>query len=115
MRWVRPPRAEIHFRTGGGYIEYSMWVASALVTARPLAPKSQAAWKPRLACEVTQIRSWGTAPSTMAQALVFVDIGADPAAAIIGNPHHRLARPYPRQQQYRRKQPRQQLHIPAPV
>jgi hypothetical protein len=39
-----------------------------LVTARPLAPKSQAAWKPRLACEVTQIRSWGTAPRTMVQA-----------------------------------------------
>jgi hypothetical protein len=50
-----------------------------------------------------------------AQALVFVDIGADPAAAVVGNPHHRLARPYPRQQQHRCKQPRHQLHIPAPV
>src|SRR4029450_9136950 len=35
---------------------------------RRLAPHSQAACKPRLACEVTQIRSCGTAPSTMVQA-----------------------------------------------
>ena len=35
--------------------------------------------------------------------------------AIIGDPHHRLARPYPRQQQHRRKEPRHQFHIPAPV
>ena len=41
--------------------------------------------------------------------------GNKAAAAIVGNPHHRLARPYSRQQQHRRKQPRQQLHIPAPV
>ena len=44
-------------RTGLGYIEYSIWVASGLVTARPLAPKSQAAWKPSVACDVTQILS----------------------------------------------------------
>ena len=30
-----------------------------------------------------------------AQALIFVDIGADPAAAIVGDPHHRLARAHP--------------------
>ena len=30
-----------------------------------------------------------------AQALIFVDIGADPAAAIIGNPNHRMAAPTP--------------------
>ena len=49
-----------------------------------------------------------------AQALIFVDIGADPAAAVVGNPHYRLARPYPCQQQHSCKQPRHQLHIPAP-
>src|SRR4029079_7721562 len=65
---VNPPRCAIQRFTGAGYIEYSIWVASELVTARPLAPKSHAAWKPRLADEVTQIRSWGTAPSTMVQA-----------------------------------------------
>ena len=57
MRGVRPPRAEIHRFTACGYIEYSIWVASVLVMARPLEPKSQAAWNPRLACEVTQILS----------------------------------------------------------
>jgi hypothetical protein len=65
---VSPPRAEIQRFIGAGYIEYSICVASELVTARPLGPKSQAAWKPRLAAEVTQIRSCGTAPSTMVQA-----------------------------------------------
>src|SRR5450759_245480 len=63
-----PPRCAIQRRTGEGYIEYSICVASGLVTARPLAPKSHAAWNPRLACEVTQILSCGTAPSTMVQA-----------------------------------------------
>src|ERR1700754_738406 len=65
MRGVSPPRLAIQRRTSDGYMEYSIWVASGLVTARPLAPKSQAAWKPRLAGEVTQILSWGTAPRTM--------------------------------------------------
>src|SRR3978361_900362 len=64
----RPPGAAIQRRTCEGYIEYSIWVASGLVTARPLAPKSQAAWKPRLACEVTQILSGAIAPRTMVQA-----------------------------------------------
>src|ERR1700742_1947577 len=45
-----------------------MCVASRLVTARPLAPKSQAAWNPRLACDVTQILLGGTWPRTMVQA-----------------------------------------------
>src|ERR1700730_7709737 len=68
MCGVKPPRAAIQRRTCDGYIEYSICVASGLVTARPLAPKSHAAWKPRLACDVTQILSWGTAPRTMVQA-----------------------------------------------
>jgi len=68
MCGVNPPRAAIQRFTGEGYIEYSIWVASGLVTARPLAPKSQAAWKPSSACEVTQILSRGTAPRTMVQA-----------------------------------------------
>ncbi len=63
-----PPRCAIQRRTGDGYIEYSILVASGLVTARPLAPKSHAAWNPRLALDVTQILSWGTAPRTMVQA-----------------------------------------------
>ena len=33
MRDVNPPRWLIHFFTGGGYIEYSIWVASGLVIA----------------------------------------------------------------------------------
>ncbi len=49
MCGVSPPRAAIQCFTAEGYIEYSIWVASGLVTARPLAPKSQAAWNPRLA------------------------------------------------------------------
>src|ERR1700676_1797741 len=68
MCGVNPPRCEIQRRTGDGYIEYSIWVASALVTARPFEPKSHAAWKPRLAFDVTQILSCGIAPSTMVQA-----------------------------------------------
>src|ERR1700738_1225873 len=63
-----PPRAAIQRRTGKGYIEYSVRVDSGLVTARPLAPKSHAAWKPRLARDVTQILSCGTAPRTMVHA-----------------------------------------------
>src|ERR1700679_1640691 len=65
---VSLPRWAIQRRTGEGYIEYSIWVASGLVTARPLAPKSHAAWNPRLACDVTHILSCGTAPRTMVQA-----------------------------------------------
>src|ERR1700679_992348 len=68
MCGVNPPRWAIQCFTADGYIEYSIWVASGLVTARPLAPKSHAAWNPRLACEVTQILSWGTAPRTIVQA-----------------------------------------------
>ncbi len=40
-----------------------------------------------------------------AQVLIFVDVGADPAAAIVGNPNHRLARAHPCQQENRREQP----------
>ena len=65
---LNPPRCAIHRRTDEGYIEYSICVASGLVIARPLAPKSQAAWKPRLAFEVTQILLCATAPRTMVQA-----------------------------------------------
>src|SRR3982074_3950337 len=68
MCGVKPPRCAIQRRTGDGYIEYSIWVASGLVIARPLAPKSHAAWNPRVAFDVTQILSCGTAPRTMVQA-----------------------------------------------
>ena len=133
MCGVRPPRWVIQRFTCEGYIEYSIWVASGLVTARPLVPKSQAAWKPRLACEVTQIRSCGMAPRTMvqaeaqrpsmmtvspdcAQALVLVDVGADPAAAVIRDPNHRVTSPHARDQENRRKQPRHETSLaPAPV
>jgi len=84
--------------------------------------------EPRLACDVTQILSWGTAPRTMVQAeehrpsmitispelrnvLVFVHIGADPASAILANAHYRLARPHARQQDNRSEQPRHELHV----
>ena len=43
MCGVSPPRCEIQRFTAAGYIEYSIWVASGLVMARPSAPKSQAA------------------------------------------------------------------------
>src|ERR1700743_3829556 len=36
--------------------------------ARPVVPRSYAAWKPRLACDVTQILSCETVPRTMVQA-----------------------------------------------
>src|SRR3954453_4816506 len=68
MRGVSPPRAAIQRFTAEGYIEYSIWVASGLVTARPLEPKSQAAWNPGLAFGVTQILSCGAPPRTMLQA-----------------------------------------------
>ena len=68
MRGFRPPRWAIQRRMFGGYIEYSIRVASGLVTACPRAPKSHAAWTPRLAREVTQIRSGETEPRTMVQA-----------------------------------------------
>ena len=68
MFGVNPPRLEIQRLIAVGYIAYSICVASRLVTARPLRPTSQAAWKPRLALEVTQMRSCGTAPSTIVQA-----------------------------------------------
>ena len=63
-----PPRAAIQRRTGDGYIKYSVCVAPGLVTSRPFAAKSQAAWKPKLARDVTQILSCGTAPRTMVHA-----------------------------------------------
>jgi hypothetical protein len=40
----------------------------AMVIVRPLGPKSQAAWNPRFAYDVTQILSWGTAARMMVQA-----------------------------------------------
>jgi hypothetical protein len=63
-----PPRAAIQRRTAEGYIEYSNCVAPELVIVRPSPPKSHAAWKPRLARDVTQILSRGTAPRTMVHA-----------------------------------------------
>src|SRR4030081_3004259 len=111
MCGVKPPRCAIQRRTGDGYIEYSIWVASGLVIARPLAPKSHAAWNPRLACDVTQILSWGTAPRKMAQALIFVDVSANPPAAVLGYPDHGVTRPHTRQQENRGEQPRHKFHI----
>ena len=63
-----PPRAAIQRRTSDGYIKYSVRVASGLVTSRPLASKSHAAWKPKLARDVTQILSRGTMPRTIVHA-----------------------------------------------
>jgi len=63
-----PPRAAIQRRTRDGYIEYSVRVAPELVTSRPLASRSYAAWKPKLARDVTQILLCGTAPRTMVHA-----------------------------------------------
>src|SRR5438270_180252 len=68
MCGVNPPRWDIQCRTADGYIEYNICVASRLVIARPLAPKSHAAWKPSVACDVTQILSRGRAPRTMVHA-----------------------------------------------
>ena len=45
-----------------------------------------------------------------AQALIFVDIGADPAAAVVRDPNHGMACPDARDQQDRREQPRNELH-----
>ncbi len=69
MRGVKPPlRLSIQLRTAGGYIEIQHAGRFGIGHGRGrAAPKSQAAWKPRLAREVTQIRSWGTAPRTMVQ------------------------------------------------
>ncbi len=39
MCGLSPPRCAIQRRTCDGYIEYSSWVASGLVIARPLEPK----------------------------------------------------------------------------
>ena len=103
MRWVRPPRAEIP-----GGMEAEIGVRGHTDPVMGNRAEHDGAGRGAQAIDDDGF-------TRGAQALVFVDIGADPAAAIIGNPHHRLARPYPRQQQYRRKQPRQQLHIPAPV
>ena len=63
-----PPRAAIQRLTRDGYIEYSVRVAPGLVTSRPLASKSHAAWKPKLARDVTQILSRGTTPRTIVHA-----------------------------------------------
>jgi len=63
-----PPRAAIQRRTRDGYIEYSVRVAPELVTSRPLASRSYAAWKPKLARDVTQILSRGTMPRTIVHA-----------------------------------------------
>src|SRR5262245_51921869 len=68
IRGFNPPRWLIQRRMLAGYSENSIRVASGLVTAWPRAPKSQAAWKPRLARDVTQMRSGETAPRTMVQA-----------------------------------------------
>src|SRR5262249_23627258 len=96
--------------------------------ARPLVPKSQAAWKPRVACEVTQMRSWGIAPRTMVQAeaqspsmitaspelrrpLVFVEVGAAPPAAVVRDPDHGMAWRHSQQQENGRQQPRRESHV----
>ena len=49
-----------------------------------------------------------------AQALVFVDIGADAAAPIVGDPHYRVTGAHPCKQQNRREQTRHELHVEAP-
>ena len=132
MRGVRPPRAAIQRRICDGYIEYSIWVASGLVTARPLAPKSQAAWNSEIGVRgdadlvagnraeddgagrgAEAVDDDGFARST--QALIFVDVSSDPPPAIVGNPDHGLRRPHARKQENRREQPRYQPHSPAPV
>ena len=57
MCGVNPPRWAIQRFTGDGYIEYSIWVASGVGNREPIGAESQAAWNPRLACDVTQILS----------------------------------------------------------
>ena len=46
-----------------------------------------------------------------AQALISVDVGADPAAAVIRDPNHRMTCPHARQQQQRREHPRHKSHV----
>ena len=103
MRWVRPPRAEIP-----GGMEAEIGVRGDADPVMGNRAENDGAGRGAQAVDDDRF-------ARGAQALILVDIGADPAAAIIGNPHHRLARPYPRQQQHRCKQPRHQLHFPAPV
>jgi hypothetical protein len=68
MRGDNPPRVDIQFRTGAGYIKYIVRVASGFVIWRPPGPRSQAAWKARFAFSVTQILFDGTFESTIVQA-----------------------------------------------
>ena len=46
----------------------SAWVATPLVTLRPLSSGRHAAWNPSTALRVAQTRSRGTMPTTMVQA-----------------------------------------------
>src|SRR5258708_13378523 len=46
-----------------------------------------------------------------AQALIFVDVSADPAAAILADPDHRVTSPNPGQQENRREQPSHDFHV----
>lgn len=68
MRGVSPPWRVIHCRTAAGYTSQSSCVPSALYTAAPLGPIFHAAWKPKFARGVTQMRSRGTVPRTSVQA-----------------------------------------------
>jgi len=128
MCGVSPPRCEIQRRTGDGYIEYSIWVASGLVTARaigaeiPRRVKSQIGMRRHADLVVgnrAQHDGAGRRTQTVnddrlaraAQALIFVDIGANPATAVLGNPNHGVARAHSCHQKNRREQPGHELHF----
>jgi len=68
VRAFSPPRSAIHLRTGAGYVEYNIRVASGFVMCRPWGPKSHTAWKPSFACEVMHILFAGIFESTIVQA-----------------------------------------------
>ena len=132
MCGVSPPRAAIQRFTGGGYIEYSIWVASGLVIGaavgaeipRRVEPESGVRGHADLVMghRAENDGAGGGAQAVddhglarAAQVLIFVDIGADPAATILTDTNHRMARANSCQQENRREQPRHQLHLPAPV
>ena len=105
----RPPRWAIQRRIGVGYIEYSIWVASGLVIGAAIGAEIPGGMEAESGVRghadlvmgnraehdgagrgAQAVDDDGLAGS--AQALVFVDIGSDPAAAVIGNADHCMAR-----------------------
>ena len=125
---VNPPRAEIQRRTGDGYIEYSVCVAAGLVTSgrhgevprrveTQIGARRHANLVVRNRAENDGARRGAQAVdddclARSPQALIFVEVSADLAAAIISNPDDGVGRAHSCKKDSRRQQNRRKFHVP---